>query len=78
MFVHFYPADPGTGEEYVVVVLMVSLSKTPLVYHIYQDIRYAIISFGDIMLNFMFHVPFKCYLLAQSLYLLLSLSYVDL
>ena len=28
VFGHFYPADPGAGEEQVVVAGMVSLSKT--------------------------------------------------
>ena len=30
VFGHFYAADPGAGEEYVVEPGMVSLSKTPL------------------------------------------------
>ena len=29
VFGHFYPADPNTGEEYVIVAVMVSLSKIP-------------------------------------------------
>ena len=29
-FGHFYPADPNAGEEYVVVVVMMSLSKALL------------------------------------------------
>jgi hypothetical protein len=34
VFGHFYPVDPGVGEEYVDVALMVSLSKTPLFYRV--------------------------------------------
>jgi len=30
VFGHFYPADPNAGEEYVVVVVVMSLSKTSL------------------------------------------------
>ena len=30
VFGHFYPADPGAGEEWVVEAVMVSLSKAPL------------------------------------------------
>ena len=30
VFGHFYPADPNAGEEYVVVAVMMSLSKASL------------------------------------------------
>jgi len=30
VFGHFYPADPNAGEEYVVVVVVMSLSKASL------------------------------------------------
>ena len=30
VFGHFYPADPNAGEEYDVVAVMMSLSKTSL------------------------------------------------
>ena len=30
VFGHFYPADPSAGEEYVVVAIMMSLSKASL------------------------------------------------
>ena len=30
VFGHFYPADPNAGEEYVVVAVIVSFSKTLL------------------------------------------------
>jgi hypothetical protein len=49
VFGHFYPADSGAGEEQANAVIMVSLSKMPLIYLV-MSFRCAIV-FGDTILN---------------------------